>query len=162
MKKLWRFFARIAAVLLAPWVLPKRLIGYLPEDKIVAEYVRAGKEFGDTISYLYMGEPVGLDALLENWARWERAYAQLGYHTISLDAFIQIGGWGTDPKPWLRIPVEGRVILHAEIYRKQCQGHRNVLARVLEGEQIEGVYVYPSTEQPRKPQFVVKPTGKRP
>lgn len=70
------------------------LRGLLPIGFVKWRYVNAGADFGDAVSYDFLGECVGFDKLFKRWAGWEREYARRGYRTISLDAFIGFGGYG--------------------------------------------------------------------
>jgi hypothetical protein len=119
-------------------------------DEIVQAYVTAGIEFGDVVSMIYMGECIGFDELFEKWEDAEKAYAGLGYRTLSIDDFISAGGYGTDIDPLLRVPrKEGEtVVFHAAYYREHFL-HRNMMVSVtpVEGGSgaFTGQYIRPST-----------------
>jgi hypothetical protein len=66
----------------------------LRREYIVEQYVRSGAVFGEALSYLYMGECVGFHGMKERWTQLERLYAGLGYRTISLESFVEYGGYG--------------------------------------------------------------------
>jgi hypothetical protein len=70
------------------------------------------------VSYIYMGECVGFDKLLDMWEQSEREYAALGFRTCSLDDFIAAGGWGADLED-LEVPreIDEEPVYHAAYYR---------------------------------------------
>jgi len=91
----------------------------LSDKEVEVNYVEAGTEFGDAISYSYMGKCKGFEEMFANWAKWELEYSVRGYKTISIDDFIGYGGYkklfnglGTKRKPG------DKIILYADIYRK--------------------------------------------
>lgn len=113
------------------------------------KYVRAGAEFGDAISYSFMGKCVGFDQMLDKWASLERRYSEAGFRTISLDDFVGYGGYGVQLKG-LGSPrsVGEKPVLHAEIYRAVFYGREpaGCMDRVMAGEVVIGTHVLPSTE----------------
>ncbi len=113
------------------------------------KYVRAGSDFGDAVSYIYMGECVGFKRKRACWCRWEKEYARRGYRTISLDAFIECGGYGAPLQNLgARREANETPVYHAEIYRELYLGKvRPVFtpAEMLDGERV-GICVLPSTE----------------
>ena len=121
-----------------------------PNNDAVTAYVLAGGEFGDVVSMIWMGECVGFEDLLTRFEVTERAYADCGYRTISIDDFTGYGGWGQDIEPLLRVPrkVNERPIYHAKYYRENFL-HRNMVTkahRVGENGAFSATYVRPSTE----------------
>lgn len=89
-------------------------------DRRVERYYRqAGEDFGDAVSYLYMGCCVGFDSLLRRWERWEQEYSNRGYRTVSLDDFLASGGYGTDISALFGVKRDvGEVpVLYAQRYR---------------------------------------------
>jgi hypothetical protein len=106
----------------------KRLlgIGYRPitkvatdfNEEVIQRYVDTGTIFGDAVSYIYMGQCVGFAARLQAWEDAEVAYAALGYRTLSLDDFVDHGGYGKE-LVGLKVArdVGEDVILHARFYR---------------------------------------------
>ena len=125
----------------------------LPDDKsIVDRYVKAGMDFGDAASDVgTWGECVGFDGLLNKWEDSEEAYAGRGYRTLSVDAFIDVGGWG---KPLVglreRRDLGEEPILHAAYYREHYLGKVPAVLmqsfEVLEkGQVFSGTYNLPST-----------------
>ncbi len=69
----------------------KRLMS---DSGVEKRYVRAGAEFGDAASYLYMGECLDFRIHLLVWEDWEEEYAKRGYRTMPLDDFVEFGGYG--------------------------------------------------------------------
>ena len=69
----------------------KRLIS---DSGVEKRYLRAGAEFGDAVSYLYMGECLDFRIRLLVWEDWEEEYAKRGYRTMPLDDFVEFGGYG--------------------------------------------------------------------
>jgi len=91
----------------------------LADKSVEKRYVAAGAEFGEAISYSYLGEPVGLWMLLDLWQSWEKEYARRGYRTISMDEFVKHGGWGKPLKGLgKKRGRDERPISYAEMYRK--------------------------------------------
>ncbi len=142
----FNFIMNVVKVLMP--VLPNR---WIPDKWVEKSYVDSGMQFGDDVSYIYMGECVGFENNLNKWANQEKEYAARGYRTISLDEFTKAGGYG-EPIDHLigikRNPGEAPV-LHAEIYRKiylhQIQPAIN-LPKLMQGGVQSGTYISPSTE----------------
>ena len=90
----------------------------LSDKEVVDRYVIYGLEFGDAVSYIYMGECVGFESLLNVWEQSEREYAALGFRTCSLDDFIAAGAWGHDLAS-LEMPreIDEEPVYHAAYYR---------------------------------------------
>lgn len=118
------------------------------DEEVIIEYRQAGVEFGDVVSYIYMGECIGFDKMLARWEEAEREYAELGYRTISLDDFVSAGGYGKD------LPVEEprRVgeapVFHAAYYREHFLGKNMMVSVEPVGDSgaFTGQYVMPSTK----------------
>lgn len=125
----------------------------MSEASVWEGYVAAGKQFGDALSYGYMGTPLYHDQMLAQWQRWEAEYAKRGYRTISLDAFIEWGGWGKAPTDLgvRRKPGEAAK-LHAEIYRKKYGDSAHRAPSILDSEEIRsgkpksGMHELPGTD----------------
>jgi hypothetical protein len=102
---------------------PKSYLAKQYKASVVQRYIDAGLNFGDAVSYIYMGECDGFDKLLSIWEESEREYAALGYRTIPIDAFVQAGGWGKalEEIGTLREPSE-EAVLHAAYYRENYLG----------------------------------------
>lgn len=122
------------------------------DDQKVEAYVTAGAEIGSAVSYIYMGECIGFDKLLDQWEASEKAYSDLGFRTLSIDDFTSYGGYGTEIAPLLRVPrKQGEpVILHAAYYRKHFfrrAGRQVDFDKVFkDGDVFTGTYQVPSTE----------------
>lgn len=87
------------------------------------EYQKVGAAFGNATSYIYLGECVGIEKLLTRWEELEKKYAEAGFRTISLDDFIELGGYGTPLKEILVKRKEGEEpVYHAKIYREKYLG----------------------------------------
>jgi len=121
------------------------LMKLLPDSTVEKKYIQAGRDFGDMISYSFMGDDLNERWLLQKWARWEKEYARRGFRTIGIDAFIDVGGYGKLlPNITGQKCEEGEEpVLHAQIYRKGFSGKnksRIILSRLVG-------YVLPSTEE---------------
>lgn len=126
----------------------------LLSDKIVEKkYISAGEVFGDAVSYLYMGECIGFEKLFRRWAAWEKEYARRGYRTISLDHFVDAGGWGKSLDTYLgqKLNDGDESVLHAEIYRTKFLGKIkpviNLEQMMKDGRPQSGVFNIPSTKK---------------
>lgn len=123
----------------------------LSDKEVQDNYVEAGADFGDAVSYIYMGECQGFEKLLSDWAKWEMEYSGRGYMTISLDDFVEYGGYGKPLKGLgLKRKPEEKAILHAEIYKKKYSNKGKPaldLKKIAEtGEAQSGTYILPSTK----------------
>lgn len=124
----------------------------ITDEEIVMAYLLNGAMFGDAVSYIYMGECIGFEDLLTKWETCEVAYANLGFRTLSLDDFVDHGGYGKDIEPLLRVPrKEGEApVFHARYYREHFLG-KSVPAidfnKMFEDGQPQfGNYARPSTD----------------
>ncbi len=97
----------------------RRVSKWLTDKERQFFYVRAGKRFGCAVSYLYMGECIGFEKLLNQWAFWEKEYASRGYVTLSVDDFNEAGGHGQSINHLLdKRRADGEApIFHATRYR---------------------------------------------
>ncbi|NTV23484.1 MAG: hypothetical protein HGA85_03855 [Nanoarchaeota archaeon] len=134
-------------------ILPHKVAERIwPDPVLEKKYVAAGAEFGDAVSYIYMGECVGFEGMLNTWDVWEREYARRGYRTVSLDAFVELGGYNTPLGDAIgkRREAGEEPIYHAQIYRKQYLGKIepavDLEKMMREGGTQAGVYLVPSTE----------------
>lgn len=124
----------------------------LSDAEIEKRYLKAGTEFGDAVSYLYMGECVGFRSLFKRWQRWEALYAQRGYRTLPIDCFCAWGGYGVPLVNFGVRRMEGeQKVLHASLYEHTYLGKiRPALnvARLMSGTDgaEEGTYTLPSTK----------------
>lgn len=119
-------------------------------ERLVQKYIKAGAEFGDAVSYLYIGECIGFEELLNAWAKKEKEYADKGFRTIPIDDFILYGGYGKEIKGinQLRKPKE-EPIFHAEIYRERFLGKIPPainMDEVFKGNIQYGTHIVPSTK----------------
>lgn len=128
-----------------------------PSDfTIQKRYIRAGASFGDVVSYIYLGQCQGFEGFLNHWASLEQEYANRGYRTISLDKFIELGGYGNpiDEVVGKKREKGEEPIFHAQIYKKEFLGKIKPavdLKQMMEdGKAQYGEYVLPSTEQNKK------------
>ena len=81
-------------------------------DKIVAGYYEYAIDFGDRLSYAYLGEPIwrgiGVREQYHILDAHEEAYASLGYRVIPVDCWIELGGYAkTIDDIWLAERDEG-------------------------------------------------------
>lgn len=119
-------------------------------EEIVERYVLTGTQFGDALSYIYMGECVGFDDLLKAYEEAEAAYVGLGFRTLSVDDFTDAGGWGMELRG-LRVPrdVDEEPILHAKYYRAHYLGRARPVIdfdrMMKDGQPQMGNYAVPST-----------------
>lgn len=94
-------------------------------NRLEKKYIRAGGTFGYIVSQIHiLGECVNFEDFLKKWEILEERYAKKGYRTISLDRFIEHGGWN---RPIDEIIGKKRdsgeeAILHAKIYREKYLG----------------------------------------
>jgi hypothetical protein len=119
-------------------------------DEVIEAYIAAGCEIGQAVSYIYMGECVGFDKLLDQWETTEKAYSALGYRTLSIDDFTGTA-WGHSIDELVRVPrKEGEPeVFHAAFYREhffQKVGMNEAVIKAMSGEAAVGHYAVPSTE----------------
>lgn len=131
----------------------KNLFRKLLSDKSVEKsYASSGARFGcDASDVATMGECFGFEVHLNAWAKWEQEYARRGYKTVSIDDFIEMGGYGKNINNLLGIKrkADEKIVLHAELYRKHYLGKINPemdLDRMIkDGKPQMGNYIPPST-----------------
>lgn len=128
----------------------------LSDKGIEQRYVRSGAIFGDAVSYIYLGECIGFEKLLTTWDIWEEEYARRGFRTISLDRFVDLGGYGRSVNDVLGIkrePTESP-IYHARIYRekylRKITPVIDLEKMMQDGEPQIANYNLPSTEEKKK------------
>ena len=97
----------------------------LSDKEVQDKYAEAGAEFGDADSYSVCGEVAGLEAMLLNLVKWELEYSRRGYRTISINDFIDYGGYGrlygkSLKGLGIKREINEKIVLHADIYRKRC------------------------------------------
>jgi len=97
---------------------------FMRDRTVEQKYVQAGAQFGDAVSYIYLGECIGFEGLLDAWGKWEQEYARRGYRTVPLDAFVGLGGYGQSIDHLLgqKRDAEEEPVFHAEIYREDYLG----------------------------------------
>ncbi len=113
------------------------LVRYLSDKKVEKYYVKAGADFGDAVSYIYMGECIGFRGMLRRWTWWEKEYSHRGYRTISIDDFIGYGGYGKELSGLgVKLKQGEKAVLHAEIYKDRFL--RKVVAQINLQELLDG------------------------
>jgi hypothetical protein len=85
------------------WGAVRTSFNNLHREYLVEQYLRAGAQFGDAITSMFIGECVDLETARLNWARYERHYAHLGYRTIAPEDFIEYGAHGKAIDHLLRV-----------------------------------------------------------
>ena len=129
----------------------KFLRRFMSDKKVEQKYVGVGAQFGSAVSYIYMGECVGFESMLNRWADWEKEYVNRGYKTLSLDDFVELGGYGKSIESLLsqKLGECEKPIFHAQIYRDNYLGKVSPainLGKVMDGEAQFGGYILPSTK----------------
>lgn len=104
------------------WI--RKILGRLTDKDVADIYKKHAGIIGNVVSYSYMGEPAGMPVMVKNWAEAEKKYAERGYRTISLDRWIDHGGYGFPlDDVWMIKREEGEApIYHAEIYKEKYLG----------------------------------------
>lgn len=154
-------FHKLMFAVALKWAWFARLVSkQLTNDEMQTIYAREGSNFGSVVSHLAMGECIGFREMFESWAFWEREYTRRGFVTLSVDAFVDAGGWGHSLDGLLgkwRL-VNEYPIYHAERYREHFLG--KMPKGILEGgfgglvdengtpRIIVAQYPIPSTEDP--------------
>lgn len=124
-------------------------VRFFSDRQVEKRYVRAGAVFGDAVSYLYMGVCVGFIRRFKTWARWEKEYASRGFRTVSIDAFIEHGGYGKNLSGIGKKREGGEEpIFHAERYRKEYLGKILPTPNLFQLDKPRtGTYYLPTTEE---------------
>ena len=126
---------------------------FFSDKSVEKRYVTAGANFGDAVSYSGMGSVVGFEDMLNSWAGWEKEYSIRGYRTISLESFIDFGGYGVKIDHLLgkKRAEKEQPKLHAQTYTaKYPQEPTPVinLEKMMKDRQPQaGAYQLPSTEE---------------
>lgn len=123
------------------------------DSTIERKYVNAGANFGYVVSFLALGECNGFESMLDRWSDWETEYAKKGYRTVSVDDFIQFGGYSISIDHLIgkkRKPNESPVF-HAQIYRENYLGRMPLeinLKTLMNGDNPiqSGLFVPPTTK----------------
>lgn len=124
----------------------------LPNFVVEKRYVSSGANFGDAVSYIYMGECDGFEKLLSRWEEWEGEYNRRGFRTVSLDRFIGLGGYGKpiDDVIGQKREIGEEFVFHAKMYRENFLGKikpvLDIQRLVTENKPQFGGYIPPSTE----------------
>lgn len=97
----------------------------LSDKEVQDKYADVGAEFGEAESYSDCGEVAGTEAMLLDLVKWELEYSRRGYRTISIDDFIDYGGYGRLYGKSLnglgiKREINEKIVLHAGIYRRRC------------------------------------------
>jgi len=123
------------------------------DQRVTRYYIDSGGQFGDAVSYVgSMGECIGFKRLLDQFEDWELEYADRGYRTVSLDRFVDLGGYGKSIDDVIGLKREGNEnpIFHAKLYREHFLGKIapgiDFEKMMQTGKAQSGQYVIPSTE----------------
>ena len=126
-------------------------LGIVRREYVVEQYLRSGALFGEALSYLYMGQSVDFEKFKQRWAMFERQYAALGYRTISVDDFIEYGGYGVLVDHLLRIrrKIDEPAVLHSDVFTaRYSSGFEPAIdiQHLLDGGKAQtGIYRLPTT-----------------
>jgi len=90
------------------------------DEKLQKQYVEAGAQYGDAVSYSMMGSVVGIREMRLKYERLEKEYADRGFRTVSLRRFINYGGYGVPIDDVLGIKREPdeEPVYHADLSKK--------------------------------------------
>lgn len=64
------------------------------DEHLIGEYLTAGAQFGNAVSMLMWGECIGFEKLFSKLEKLEAEIIARGYRTISIDDFVEFGGYG--------------------------------------------------------------------
>ena len=93
---------------------------FLSWKTLVRRYVRAGAIFGDSLSYIYMGECVGFRWRLRRLIKYEAEIIRRGYIQYDIAAFEGYGGFGVVlPHELKKAGVLDEVVAHAAEWAKE-------------------------------------------
>ena len=89
-------------------------------NEVERAYLTSGAALGEALSYSIYGKIIRLDRKVHRLVQAERAYADLGHRPMSIDAFVELGGWGKDISDQFRQKrAEGEdPIYHARQYQE--------------------------------------------
>lgn len=120
------------------------------DSTIINKYFEAGTDFGDAVSYIYMGECIGFEKLFDAWEDLEKEVAKRGYQTISVDDFVAAGGYGKDLPGLRKLKKSEEAILHAKYYRENYLGKMfmsdSLMDTFTNGVVSTGTYEIPTTK----------------
>lgn len=72
-----------------------KFIHHLLTDRFVAKmFWRAGINYGDMLSYAFMGKSVGFDRAKKQYEYWKKEYVRRGFLAPPIKEFIDAGGYG--------------------------------------------------------------------
>ena len=98
-------------------LLPIRL---MPWKTLVRRYIRAGAVFGDSLSYIYMGECIGFRRRLRRYKKYEAEIIRRGYIPYALGDFVGLGGRGIAlPHELRKAGVMDEVVAYAAEWEKE-------------------------------------------
>ncbi|MCK5084518.1 MAG: hypothetical protein KAQ64_02595 [Candidatus Pacebacteria bacterium] len=145
LKKLWSFITP---------QLPNEEVTELSNEEVTENYLEAGAEFGSAIGP--MGECVGFEKMLNEWARWELEYAERGFKTIPIDVFADsdFGFYKEMIKKFVGVRRDSikKPIYHAEIFREIYLGRIKPVVDLGTPEIQVGNYLVPTTLGYRDPE----------
>jgi hypothetical protein len=86
---------------------------------VIKRNLSAESQIGYALSYMMNREFIESEGLLKRWDVWEAEYARRGFRTISLERFVQLGGYNQPVNDVLGLKrnSDEDTILHALIYR---------------------------------------------
>ena len=125
----------------------------LSNNTVIRKYAKSGTLFGGDISFIYLGKCERFDDHLKRWGDWEEEYVRRGYRTVSLDDFINAGGYGKKIDHLLSIKRNQgeEPLFHAKIYVRKYPNEINPevnLSKLLIDRNTQyGTYELPSTEK---------------
>jgi len=73
--------------------IKKKFVKWLTNKMIIRNYKKAGKEYGEALSYCCYSPPGNLLSAKENFEFWEKEYKKRGFRPINKDSFIRYGGY---------------------------------------------------------------------
>ena len=86
------------------------MLHYFFEKYLIEKYKSVGEDFGDAISYSFMGEIVGFNRLEKKFKKLEKKIIEKGYIPYTIEEFVNAGGYG-HPLPELKkIPEKSQVL----------------------------------------------------
>lgn len=93
----------------------------LPDFYVQKKYTDIGKAVGELVSYLFTDESIGFEKLLKEWEKLEGEYASRGFRTISLDRFVEFGGFEKSIKDVIgkKRKKKEEPIYHAKNYKEK-------------------------------------------
>lgn len=68
----------------------------IPDEWVVDCYKEVASEYGDALSYSYLGTPIGIDILEHEYFIWKNELEVRHYIPYNEDELIRVGGYGAD------------------------------------------------------------------